>query len=600
MTSASIPPAESPEDVADDLAAMSDEELVSALRGGQDRAYELLWIRHVAAARRAARRLAPMQAEDLVSEAFLTIYEQIRTRGKGPTSAFRAYLFAVIRNIAARWHRENALLVNDPDADVVSEDENLRNLEREYDGAILLDAFRALPDRWQRVLWLSEIQDVSRPVIAAELGIRPNAVSALHRRARSGLRVQWLLHQVPADLRADPDHVAAALPETIVGGSVQGRLALASHLGTCERCRALEMELRAAYRDGKKSAASVGGLAALGVVLPAASALWAAPVTITVAAGVGFGFASVAAVLIGALGLGLGLGAITRPVAPGDAIVALPLPDATHRPVVDARPEPSLPSPTPTPAATGAPLGPPSTPPPVEEIDIFLPGPDSDGFPVRPAPEAPADPSTVTPPSQEPAAPPAPAVMTATPSSAYLAPVFSGDAPPGTDISVGIGDDVYRTAATQEGTWSFDARSVALSAGTYTATVWSVVDGVASGATDVLFTIEPLILDGFMDYPSVTLREGMDAGIRFTMIGAPGGAVCVDSDNGQSTLVPLDASGRATRILRFYNYGIYLLRLTPCDGDFYGPDLPRNVSVNNGLFDPWVLDDVMYWELTEE
>lgn len=45
-----------------------DDELVGALREGDAAAYEVLWLRHVGAAVRIARRWAPTQADDLVSE----------------------------------------------------------------------------------------------------------------------------------------------------------------------------------------------------------------------------------------------------------------------------------------------------------------------------------------------------------------------------------------------------------------------------------------------------------------------------------------------------------------------------------------------------
>ena len=114
------------------------------------------------------------------------------------------------------------------------------------------------------------------------------------------------------------------------------------------------------------------------------------------------------------------------------------------------------------------------------------------------------------------------------------------------------------------------------------------------------FMIEEITLDGFRDdYPSVQLRDSMGGGLPFTMTGAPNGSVCIDSDTGQSVVVPLDAAGAASRVLRFYNYGIYILRMSACDGTSFGPEIRRVVSVTEGPFDPYVLDDEMSWDISD-
>lgn len=579
---------------------------MSALRDGEDAAYEMLWVRHIVSARRVARRLAPAHAEDLVSEAFLAVYEQIRVQGKGPTAAFRAYLFTVMRNIAARWHREGTRLVLDPDIDAEVEDDSWRNLEREYDGRLLLNAFRALPERWQRVLWLSEIEDVARPVIAAELGIRANAVSALHRRARSGLRVQWLLEQVPADLRHDSEHVAAGLPAIIAGRGVATPQHVRRHLAACERCRTVEHELRDAYRDGGSRATSIGGLAALGVVLPVASSIWAPPVTIAAAAAVGFGVVGSAAALLGVISLGVGSGLFTNliPVEDQAAPEHVVVHDDGSR---EKRSEETsfsatrAPKPvTPPPMVTDPVMPPEAESPDVATIDIFGPGnaDDPGGFPDRPTPPAPQDPRVVGPPDVGDDAVTAPEVAVSAPSSSYLAPVLAGAVAAGSQVAVEVDGDTYLAVPGEAGAWSFDLRSLRLAAGAYEASVWTITDGVSSAAAAVAFEIDALGIEGFAEYAPVTLRDGMDEGLVFTVTGAPGGGVCLESDNGQSAFIPLaPADGTATRRLQFFAYGLYVLRLTACDQGFFGPDIGRTVSVTEGIFDPWIVEDEPRWEL---
>jgi len=78
--------------------AETDTILISRLRSGDNTAYTALWAKHVDAALRVARRITPNHAEDLVSEGFLALYQQIAVKKNGPDSAFRAYLFTVMRN----------------------------------------------------------------------------------------------------------------------------------------------------------------------------------------------------------------------------------------------------------------------------------------------------------------------------------------------------------------------------------------------------------------------------------------------------------------------------------------------------------------------
>ena len=601
VTTPRTTPHDSPQErAANTMSEWPDDELVVALRAGDGAAYEQLWIRHVGAATLVARRWAPTQADDLVSEAFLTVYDQIRHQGKGPTSAFRGYLFAVIRNTAARWYREGSRLVHDPDADVVVEDEPLGLLEQADDRVMLLHAFQELPTRWQRILWLTDVENAARPLIAGDLGIRPNAVSSLHRRARQGLRLHWLRQHVPADLREDPSHVAADLPQAILRAPLPLSPRMAQHLAVCPRCRAVDGELRASYRDGRKAAASVGGLAALGVVLPAASSWWVAPVTITAAAGVGP--LGVAAVALGVIATGVGavtLSMIPPPASPPAAAVMQTEEPPADRDGGDRPPAAVDPSPAPEAVAPSAPAGPaPEATAPEIPIRFDAGGPL--GFPDRPTPTTPAEPGTVVQPGTGPASPAAPSVATTAPSSTYLAPVFSGVVAPTAMVAMRVGESTYSATPDAAGTWSFDLRTLQLPAGSHTATVWTVADGVPSQAASVVFTIDEIVLGGFRDdHPSVHLRDGMGGGLPFTITGAPNGTLCIDSDTGQSAVVPLDAAGSASRVLRFYNYGIYVLRMSACDGERFGPEISRVVRVTEGPFDPYVLDDVLSWDVSD-
>lgn len=591
------------------LRELEDIELVELLREGNVNAYEELWLRHLTTARRVAGRIAPGRAEDLVSESFLTVFQQVHVDRKGPQTAFRAYLFAVMRNVAARWHREGTPLVFDAEIDAVAEDESSVGLERAEDDAIMLAAFRTLPERWQHVLWLSEVDRVSRPTIASALGLRANAVSALQRRAKHGLREQWLTQHLAEDLRADPTHVAIKLPALILNRTTELPASVATHLAICDRCETARVELVAVFRDRRRGAFTVGGLAAMSVILPSAATLSLTPVSISLAAGVGFALAGTTAALLGTVYLGITAGVIPNwfidvpganaELAPLETSVSasepkyvapLPLPLPTIPNAVVSRP-PLGPVESTAPAAPITPITP-ITP----TIEINWESGGAAGLPQRPPAASPL-PAGAPPPSAEPGS--TPPIIQTTPNTTYFAPTLSGTTPPDSQVFVEVEELTYAAAAAEDGSWDFDLRSLQLPAGGYTATVWSVHNELASAAAPVPFTIAPVTLDGFYEYHPMTLRESMNDGLVFTMRGPARGKVCFDTDTGQSAIVTLDEDGTAIRRLRFLAYGIYVMRLTACDGDYFGADVPRTVSINEGMLDPWIVSDEMIWELDD-
>lgn len=576
-----------------------DHELLDQLRQGDDRAYEALWVRHVAAARRVAVRIAPADADDLVSEAFLAVYHQVRELGQGPRVAFRPYLFAVIRNTAIRWHNEQSRLVHHVDLDVPFEDDGMQQVEGERDARMLLDAFRALPDRWQRVIWLSEIEGASRPVIASQLGIRPNAVSALRRRAIRGLRSQWLGQHVPVALKDNPDHVGGALPKLVSGGlQASERTAALQHLDECAACARVLEDVWDARKQSRRSGLPVAMLGAVGVAIPAVSTAW-----VVLPAGVASAALLVsaaafctAAVLAGAIGLG----AISRidatPEVPSPGRAASVAPDSAslipvHTPQLPvAEPEPPL-QPAPAPVAPSAPPATPDSEPPIE----FGPNESGDGarIPVTPR---------VAPPMIGVIAPgiaAAPEVIAQHPSSTYLAPLLTGSVAAGDSVVVELQEQMYAADVDDTGAWTFDLRGFALSPGIHSAEVWSVAaNGAASAARSVDFTIQPLVHNWTDEYVSLTLQDSSADGFVFTVSGPPEGAVCVWSDSGQTATIQLDDSGDAIRRIRFLGYGIYVMNLYPCVDGFDGPSVDRNVMIRQGSFDPWGTE-LPEWEIDE-
>ncbi len=182
--------------------SVGDDVLLGRLREGDQRAYAELWRRHSGAARAlAASYSTRFDVDDVVAEAFTRIYKAIQG-GHGPHGGFRQYLFSTVRNIEIDWRKASRETSHD-DMDVFEgllvEDPN-DNLK--LDQSLTLQAFAALPVRWQEVLWYLEVERMTPQQLAPIIGVKPNAVAALAYRAREGLRQEWIqahLQSLPKD-----------------------------------------------------------------------------------------------------------------------------------------------------------------------------------------------------------------------------------------------------------------------------------------------------------------------------------------------------------------------------------------------------------------
>lgn len=223
-----------------------DAELIERSRADDSSAYEVLYERHAEAARRLAHRLARDRdrADDLVAEAFTRVLSALR-RGKGPDLAFRPYLLTVVRNIAIEWANgdKRLMLVDGYDAlEHPSSDDDpvVAGAER----GMAAQAFSELPERWQAVLWHTEVEGDSPAGIAPLLGLSPNAVAALAVRAREGLRQGYLQAHLSGDVPDECRDHAEGLARYTRGRLVRRKSAeLRQHLDQCARCSDLYAEL---------------------------------------------------------------------------------------------------------------------------------------------------------------------------------------------------------------------------------------------------------------------------------------------------------------------------------------------------------------------
>lgn len=224
---------------------LSDAELIALVREGDAAAYEVLFVRHRDVAVRYARRIAPAdRADDLCAEAFTKVLDLLR-RGKGPDTAFRAYVLTTVRtthlNAVRARQREELVPDHEPIARMVPviEDPDLR-----FDQRAAFRALANLPERWQAALWMTAVEDLPIEEIGRRLGINASAVSSLAARARAGLRRAYLAEHLLEPGEPECRRVVAMLPGYLRRSLTARRHEqAAAHLRNCRRCTTAAEEI---------------------------------------------------------------------------------------------------------------------------------------------------------------------------------------------------------------------------------------------------------------------------------------------------------------------------------------------------------------------
>ena len=208
-------------------------------------AYGELFERHVQAARRLARQLVSHgDVDDLVSDAFAKVLAVLQ-RGGGPDLAFRAYLLTAVRRLHVDKIRATSRLTTTDDMEAFDPGVPFRDTAVEgFENAAAAKAFASLPERWQLVLWHTEVEGAKPADVALLLGMSPNSVSALAYRAREGLR-QAFLNMHVQELEEDSckwthEHVGAYVRKAV---SKRDAGKVEAHLDECRKCMAIYLEL---------------------------------------------------------------------------------------------------------------------------------------------------------------------------------------------------------------------------------------------------------------------------------------------------------------------------------------------------------------------
>ncbi len=222
----------------------SDAELIESARSGDTSAFGELWLRHYRPAARVARQFTSIDADDLVSEAYARIFQRVLAGG-GPTGAFRPYLYTTIRNLASTWGAAS----RDIQVDMIEdfEDERIPDDPAAWalDRTLTASAFRGLPERWQTVLWYTEVEGMDPHEVAPIMGITANSVAALSYRAREGLRKAWLqAHISDSTASGECQWTMARLGDhTRNGLSARDAERMTDHLEDCAKCTIVSEEV---------------------------------------------------------------------------------------------------------------------------------------------------------------------------------------------------------------------------------------------------------------------------------------------------------------------------------------------------------------------
>ncbi|MFF2654828.1 sigma-70 family RNA polymerase sigma factor [Streptomyces sp. NPDC058045] len=446
---AATPPASAPiPSEASGRVPVSDGELIARMRAGDDSAYEDLFWRHSGAVRRYARTCCRdgHTADDLTAEVFARMLQAVRG-GAGPEHAVRAYLLTTVRRVAAGWTKsaKREHLVDDfavfaaqaargtegADDDTLDLGADVLAMH-EAEQTLAMQAFRSLPERWQAVLWHTEVEDESPSEVATLFGLDANGTRVLASRAREGLKQAYLQAHVSATLASDAEcaRYADRLGAFARGGlRSRAERGLRKHLDECAKCRLAAGQIKevasgipvvvpvavigwfgaagyakvaALFAGGAASAGAAGAAAATGSTGGAGGGAASEGATGPVKAGIAAGVVVVAAV---ALAMAM-VGKETPPPKPkadppavSQPVVPKPQPPAPNPPkAAPVQPEPARPAPRPAPAKPDPEPTPTPTPTPSEPE----PGP---------TPSSPEPTQSSPSPTPTPTPPPAPEVF---------------------------------------------------------------------------------------------------------------------------------------------------------------------------------------------
>ena len=233
------------------LSLSPDADLAHDAAAGGAAAFEELYRRHARAAWQAAFAVTGNadDAADAANEAYARVLQALPSGRLRDGARFRPYVLAAARNAAIdALRRSGRACPTDKaeDLDRVVGAGPSEQLVEAVDADLVARAFRRLPERWRKVLWLTEVEGLSGKEAALRLGLSPNGVAQLAVRARAGLREGFMrAHladgEVPLTCRFTVEHLAAY---AFGRSSARDGAKVDQHLAHCLACRERLAELR--------------------------------------------------------------------------------------------------------------------------------------------------------------------------------------------------------------------------------------------------------------------------------------------------------------------------------------------------------------------
>ncbi len=210
----------------------TDAALIDQVISGDEAAFAELHRRHGSTAWRFAQGVsgdAPA-ASTATANGFARALSALRAGHLDRAGSFRSYLLTGTRN---------ALLESPAVADDDTDDD-----AADGEDDVVTTSFRALPERWRSILWLTEVETMATKEAAVLLGLSAKGAAQLAARARTGLHERILQAHVRST--SDPacrrciDRLASHL-----GGGLSARdnVKVDEHLATCETCATRRTEL---------------------------------------------------------------------------------------------------------------------------------------------------------------------------------------------------------------------------------------------------------------------------------------------------------------------------------------------------------------------
>jgi RNA polymerase sigma factor (sigma-70 family) len=214
----------------------SDDALVNRVRGGDDRAFELLYDRYAAGLLAFCAHMlgSRHEAEDALQHTFMSAYAALG-RGDGTPIRLKAWLYTIARNRCLsmlRARREHVAF----DESRAPTDGLADELDRRDALRGLVGDLAHLPDDQRAALVLFELGDHSQEEIAEVLGVRRDKVKALVFQARESLAGWRKARETPCtEIR---EQLA-----TLRGAALK-RATLRRHVERCDGCREFQAEVR--------------------------------------------------------------------------------------------------------------------------------------------------------------------------------------------------------------------------------------------------------------------------------------------------------------------------------------------------------------------